>query len=123
MKKFSKYISLLALALVIPQLAFAFTCTAQPGTIGAIICTVVGILNILMPALVLFATVYFIYGVVKYMTASEPEAQGEARSMMIHGIIALFVILSLWGLVRVLQKTFGLGGQNQIQQNDLPQLL
>jgi len=38
---------------------------------------------------------------------------------MLHGIIALFVILSVWGLVAVIQNTFGVRNQ-VLNPNDIP---
>ncbi len=65
------------------------------------------------------ALIYFIYGVAKYiMNAGDPEAQKEARSVMIWGIVALFVIVSVWGLITVLQNTF-VGGA-PAQTPDIP---
>jgi len=67
------------------------------------------ILGWLMPLLVSLAVIYFIWGVLKYvLSAGDEEKQKEGRSMMIYGIIAIFVIVSVWGLVGVLVGTFGL---------------
>ncbi len=130
-KRISLFVPLLALIalVIVPHLAFAQSvsaCTgkgglgASDGIIG-IICSLVSILNVLMPALILFATVWFIIGVVQYMMAKDEEAQKTSRSKMIHGIIALFVILSFWGLVKVLQETFGFSkSDNTVNSDVLP---
>jgi uncharacterized membrane protein len=67
-------------------------------------------LNTLIPILITLGVVYFIWGVIKYVTAKDPDAQKEARSVMISGIIGLFVIVSIWGLVNLISNTFGVGG-------------
>jgi uncharacterized membrane protein len=72
------------------------------------------IFGILIPILVTLAVIYVIVGVIKYATASDDETQATARKSILSGIIALFVIVSIWGLVAILNSTFGVGqgGQN-----------
>lgn len=66
------------------------------------------IFSIVIPILVTFAVIWVIIGVIKYATASDDETQGAARKMIIHAIIALFVIVSIWGLVAILNSTFNI---------------
>ncbi len=82
-------------------------------TLG-ILGVVSNIFGIVIPILITFAVIRVIIGVIKYATAGDEEKQGEARKMIIHAIIALFVIVSIWGLVAILNQTFGIGqgGQN-----------
>ncbi len=64
-----------------------------------------------VPLLIALGGVYFMWGVLKYVTAGESEDKmKEGRSMMIYGIIALFVMVSVFGLVRILLNTFSGGG-------------
>lgn len=67
------------------------------------------IFGILIPILVTLAVIYVIVGVIRYATASDDETQATARKSILHGIIALFVIVSIWGLVAILNSTFGVG--------------
>mgnify|MGYP001276423118 CR=1 FL=1 len=61
------------------------------------------------PIVVALALLYFFWGLAKYiLAAGDEEAKTEGRSIMIWGIIALFVIVSVWGLVGVLNTTFGI---------------
>lgn len=61
-----------------------------------------------IPLLVTLAIVYFIYGVLKYiMNADDSTQREEGRKFMVWGIVALFVIVSIWGLVKLLAGTFG----------------
>ena len=51
------------------------------------------------------------WGVLRYVTAGESEDKmKEGKNMMIYGIIALFVMISVFGLVRILLNTFAQGG-------------
>jgi len=72
-------------------------------TISGIFQRLTEILNLVIPFLVLVATVVFIWGIVKYITAGSDERQiGEARNLIIWGIIALASMIAVWGLVYVL---------------------
>jgi hypothetical protein len=78
--------------------------------INSIIASVVNPLIVLVSSL---AVLYFLWGVSKYILHSgNEEKRAEGYQMMIYGIIALFVMVSVWGLVGVLANTFlgGLGG-------------
>lgn len=63
--------------------------------------------------LVSLAVVWFIWNVVKYSMSNEDDGKTKAKDQMIHGIIAIAVIVSVWGLVTLLQSAFlgGSGGQ------------
>lgn len=99
---------------------------ADPGgtpvggqTVFNLLGTITAIMNIVIPTLITAAVIYVIAGVIKYVTASDSDKQAEGRTMIISGIVGLFVIVSIWGLVAVLNSTFGInqGGQN-IQSTD-----
>lgn len=62
------------------------------------------VLDAVVPLLITLALIYFIYGVAKFVTAKEAEAKETARDIMIYGAIALFVIVSIWGVVELLQE-------------------
>lgn len=65
------------------------------------------ILNPLIVVIIGIAFLVFIWGLTKYISKSDNEAeQQKARSIMIYGILALFVMVSAWGLVRILTNTF-----------------
>ena len=62
-----------------------------------------------VPLIFALAIVMFVWGVVQYVINSDEEAKKEkGRQFMIWGIIALTVMVSVWGLVRVLGDTFGI---------------
>lgn len=53
------------------------------------------------------AIAVFLYGVLKYVGSGDnEEKRTEARSTMVYGIVVLFVMVSLWGLVNFLGNTF-----------------
>mgnify|MGYP001577687411 CR=1 FL=1 len=57
--------------------------------------------------LVSLAVVFFVYGVFKFIVSEGEEKQG-GKELMFWGIVGLFVMVSLWGLVNVLQSTIRL---------------
>ena len=59
----------------------------------------------LVTLLVSVAVVTFIYGVFKFVK-SEGEDKQAGREFMFWGIVGLFVMVSVWGLVGILQSTF-----------------
>ena len=60
------------------------------------------------------AVVIFIWGVVQFIMNSEEEAKrAKGKQFMLWGIIALTVMVCVWGLVGILGNTFGI-------QNVLP---
>ncbi len=63
----------------------------------------------LVGLLMALALTYFLWGVVKYIQSTGDEAKRkEGINMMTYGIIALFVMVSVWGLVNLLKGTFPL---------------
>ncbi len=84
------------------------TCAANQNanTIETIICRIGLIMNTIIPFLIILGVLYFIWGVITYMIASEEEAKTAGRNRIIFGIIGLAVIIGVWGLVRILNNTF-----------------
>jgi len=70
-----------------------------------------------IPLIFALATAMFIWGVVQFVINSDDEAKKtKGRQFMIWGIIALTVMVSIWGLVSILGNTFG------INTNFIPQV-
>ena len=94
------------------------------GTLGAdpkfqdLACYITAIINnAIIPLIFALAVVMFVWGVVQYVINSDEEAKKEkGRQFMLWGLIALTVMVSVWGLVRILGTTFG------IETNFIPQV-
>jgi len=63
--------------------------------------------NILIPLVFTLALLFFFWGVAKYIWSAGQEKE-EGKKIMIWGIIALFVMSSVWGLVSFIQGEFNL---------------
>lgn len=72
-----------------------------------------GILVPLVPVLVGAAVIVFIYGVLVLVFSEGGEKKEEAKQYMLWGIIGIFVMVSVWGLVAILQGTFQLENDAQ----------
>lgn len=84
------------------------TCRATIENIGDILCRFSELLNSALPVLIALGVVYFVWGVVVYVIASDEEAKKKGRDRIVYGIIGLAVVVGLWGLVAIVVNTFGL---------------
>jgi uncharacterized membrane protein len=58
-----------------------------------------GVIKILIPIVAALALLYFFWGLGKFiLNAGDEEKRKEGKSIMIWGIVALFIITSVWGL-------------------------
>ena len=81
------------------------------GYVESLINSVNDILGVLAPLLIGVAVVVFFWGVVRYIKgAYNPDERIAGRGLMIYGVISLFVIVSIWGLVSILQTLTGTEG-------------
>ena len=75
-----------------------------------LMCYITRIINdSVIPLIFALATVMFVWGVVQFVINSDEEAKKEkGKQFMLWGIIALAVMVSVWGLVAILGKTFSI---------------
>ena len=111
-----------------PVLTLAQTTGGRPSvcnggtitTIQGVICKLNEIMGALLPFLVSLGILYFVWGVVSFVIASDEEAKTTGRDRMIWGVIGLVVIVGVWGLVRIVSNTFGLGNIQNINFPTVP---
>lgn len=61
----------------------------------------------LFPAMLSIALVTFLVGMVRFIKAGgDEEARLAGRQVMLYGIIVLFVMVSFWGIVKLLTVSF-----------------
>lgn len=79
------------------------------GGLWMLFYVVMGILDKVVILLISLAVIFFIYGIVKFIkSADEEEGREKGKNIMLYGIIGLFVIVSMWGIVNILRNTFEL---------------
>jgi len=102
-------------------LALPFVASAQNGIQG-ILGLVQNTIDALIPIIIGLAVLVFLWGLLSYVVAKDADKQKEARGVMIWGIIAIFVMVSVWGLVGILNQTiFGASG-SAVQAPNTPQV-
>ncbi len=103
--------SIVLAALVVPLLAWAQT----PTTFASLVRdTVLPIMNGLIALLSAIAVAVFFIGLVRYVaSAAGAQEKVQGKELIFWGIIALFVMVCLYGLLAILKATFfpGSGGQ------------
>ena len=67
------------------------------------------IINKLAPLLIAVAVIILLIGIINYIRAGDDEEKRtKGKNEMLYGIIGLFVMVSIWGLVAILSGTFNL---------------
>src|SRR3989344_5079211 len=93
--------------LVAPILAFAITAVpATTGTGGVILGKIIDLMLLVIPLVFGPAFLVFLWGIYKYIRAAEEGDKAEGRNTIMYGIIGLFVMVAVWGLVAVIKGTF-----------------
>lgn len=99
-KKFKKIFYIWLLIPFTPIIAGAVTLKHTLGTVS-------GIINGIIPILLALAVLAFFWGLVTYlMDVNNPEKKKNGIQIMVMGVVVIFVMVSIWGIVRVLQSTF-----------------
>lgn len=67
------------------------------------------LMSTIIPFLFAIAAAAFIWGIISYyMNPENEEKRKKGKSFIIGGLIALFVMTSMWGIVRIFSGTFDL---------------
>ena len=99
---------------MIDQLA-AICKDPRPGTTGPVYCdlkeiiyTVIYYIEQLIVVIFALSLITFLWGVFKYTILSQGDEKQtvEAKNVIFYGIIGLFVMVSVWGILKVIQKSF-----------------
>lgn len=98
-----KYLSVITtVSFLIPNMLFA-----APSDLTEFIELLTEIVSSVIPVVVGLAVLIFFWGLANFILhADNEQKRAEGKQLMIWGIIALFVIVSVWGLVAVLTSTF-----------------
>lgn len=121
MKKATHYFfALAALLLIAPAALLAQTIAptqTQSGggfntsTLQSLFTSLIAFINtILVPLVFALAFFLFLFGVFRYFFSSgakADEGRTEGKKFIMWGVIALAVMISVWGLVNILVRTFG----------------
>lgn len=96
-------------SLLLPSIAMA----QALSNVQSLVDGVGGIVKTLMPIAFALVFVVFFWGVAMYVVkAGDEEAQKKAKAIMIYGVIGIFIVASIWGIVGWLQSAFGISGSS-----------
>ncbi len=66
------------------------------------------ILNPLIGFLFVLATFLFIYGLVRFYIAGEVKDHEQGKRHIIYGLLGMFIMISVFGIMRLVIGTFGI---------------
>lgn len=67
------------------------------------------LINEALPLIISLTVLIFVWGLFKLVMAGDSEdARAEARGYITWGVVALFIMVSVWGLVNILVRSFAL---------------
>lgn len=90
-------------AYLVPVIAFAQT----PRTFAELVYMIISYINPIASILAAAAMLIFFYGIVLYVFKSADEESHErGRQLILWGVVALFVLFSVWSLAGILVNTF-----------------
>lgn len=70
-----------------------------------------------IPFLGAVAFLVFVWGVAKFIKSSGSDKEiKEKKNLLIWGIIGIFVLVTIWGIIAFLRSEFGFGGDIGIPQ-------
>ncbi|MBI2122353.1 MAG: hypothetical protein HYT98_04495 [Candidatus Sungbacteria bacterium] len=90
-------------------LAVAPILVAEAKTINDIVTSVqTGIVNPAINFLLAAASVVFLYGIIQYVIGSQGDQTklNKGKQIMFWGIIGMFIMVSAWGIVKILCNFF-----------------
>lgn len=79
---------------------------SQGTTFAGLINIVISYINQVIPVLLVLAIVLLFIGIIRYIYSSGKKSY---RDSILWSLVAIFVLVSVWGLLRILTNTF-LGG-------------
>jgi hypothetical protein len=105
--------------LVTPFVAHAQTSTSLFDLLGLIN----ALINQTIPVVIALAFLFFLWGIAKFIFfAGDEKKVAEGRLIMVWGIIALFVLVAVWGIVNSISYVLGIPYANAPALPLLPQL-
>ena len=82
----------------------------SPGT--SLIDKLGSTINLLIGLFIALAVVVFFWGLIKWLWSMGPDDAQQGLKIMFWGVVALFVMVSIWGIVRLLQQSL------EVEDND-----
>ena len=105
----------------VATITFALPLVAQAQGLDRLITVATDLINFALAILIGIAIIAFFWGLLRYLLSAKggPE-QNKASMLMVWGLVAIFVMLSIFGIVRLMQVTFGLEGASSVEAPAIP---
>jgi high-affinity K+ transport system ATPase subunit B len=123
MKKLPSFSSIISLprltqvlTAVLLLITFPMPAAAQYSSGGkaydfsSLVALFIGMIKTLVPLVVGLTLLYFIWGIFRLVQSNSEDSRKEAIGVITYGVVSLFVMVSVWGLVSILTSTFFGGG-------------
>ena len=89
--------------------ALALAQTTDLSGLSTFVRNIGNVVNVIIPVIFAIAIVYFFWGLVQFLrSAGDPKTHADGKAHMIYAVIAIAVMVSIYGLVAWLQSTFGI---------------
>ena len=106
MKKLTKLYPLMPVLFAATPLVAAAAVT----DLASLVAKIIAIVNTVLPAIMAIAALVFVWGIAQYvMSAGNEEARKTGQQKIMYGLIGLFILVSFWGILAIITKTFDLG--------------
>src|SRR3990167_10950230 len=89
------------------------------GPIKQLVASIGTVVNLLIPIAIAVALIVFFWGLIKYIQSSG-KGHEQGKNIMIAGLVSLFVMVSVWGIVRLAQSALGVDQNNTINAPRFP---
>lgn len=104
------------IALAAPSIALGQGNAADARTLAGFLSNLIN--GQIIPILVAAALLYTLYAVVDFMAAKrDSQTKEEKKQRIFWGIIGLFIIISIWSLVAIVGRTFGIFAGGTLRTN------
>jgi hypothetical protein len=71
----------------------------------------------IIPFLGAVAFLAFVWGIARFIKSAGSEKEVKnSKNILIWGVVGLFVLVTIWGIISFLQSEFGFGGEVGIPQ-------
>ena len=116
--------SIISIVSVAGAFALPLIASAQSGMVTSPQQGIIGLiqwantaLNDVMVLFITLAIVVFFWGLIRYIMTNNSGGEGraEALSVIFYSIIAIFIMVSIWGVIHLLQATFGVNNSNSAE--------
>ncbi len=111
----TKFFTPITIPVALLLITFPVPALAAVNDFGSLVALFIGMIKTLVPLIVGLTLLYFMWGIFQLVVSNSEDSRKEAVGVITYGVVSLFVMISIWGLVSILTSTF-FGGSLIIPQ-------